>query len=53
MVVVFGSGRVVVLFGIFVLIHLSQSLTITHVATFLDCSVFTSFIGFELVSLYS
>jgi len=53
MVVVFGSGQVVVLFDIFVLIHLSQSLTITHVVTFLDCSVFTLIIGFVLGSLYS
>jgi hypothetical protein len=47
-----GHGWVLVLFVSFVLIYLSQALSITRVARFLDCSGFISFMGFVLVGFY-
>jgi len=52
MVVVFKLGSGSVLFVSCVLIYLSQALSITHVARYLDRSRFILFIGFVLVLFY-
>jgi hypothetical protein len=44
-----GQGRVIVLFGSFVLIDVSQALIVTNVARFLDRSWFNLFTGFVFV----
>ena len=44
-----GEGRVLVLFVFIVRINLSQALTITRVARFLDHLKFILFMGFVLV----